>query len=540
MSPHQTLQQALAYHRVGRLPEAEALYRALLHTQPAHAEANHHLGMLLGQVGQIAISLPYLKAALDADPAQEYYWRAYAETLLASGQAKAAHTLLQKAVQNGFKSPAVQALRQQVKAAVQAKPTKVAAPTPTPDETSQIFALFNAKRYWEVEHRSRLLLEQYPDSGFFWNTLGTALMMQGKDSLPTLRKATEFSPTDASAHSNLSSVLRELGQLDAARASCLKALEIDPNLAEAYANWVNIVFKEYLHTNTKNSENSELKRTLPSSSCGKTLHCAPHVQNEDMISVIICSINDKKFAAVSRMYEELLANTPFEIIRIGDAQSLCEGYNRGLRQSKGDLLIFSHDDIKIISPDFNCKLRRHLADYDLIGIAGTTHLIKGSWLSAGWPYQRGWVTHPMQSEEGDVHFVLSIFGVWSSVAENIQAVDGLFFAVRRQVAEQIQFDETTFDNFHFYDLDFSYRAYLAGYKLAVCNDLKIIHDSTGNFNSTWASYAEKFYKKHNATLPSTVANEKKFPSTGIQFTTQEQIIDFCNFFILTSNLPQPD
>ena len=122
MSLPQTLQQARAYHRAGRLPEAEALYRAVLQTQPAHAEANHHLGLLLAQVGQVVAALPYLKAALDADPAPEQHWRAYAEALLASGQAKAAHSLLQKAVQNGFKSPTIQALRQQIKAVVQKKP----------------------------------------------------------------------------------------------------------------------------------------------------------------------------------------------------------------------------------------------------------------------------------------------------------------------------------------------------------------------------------------------------------------------------------
>ena len=229
MSLPQTLQQALAYHQAGCLPQAAALYRAILQAQPTHAEANYHLGMLLGQV---IIALPYLKAALDADPAQEHYWCAYAETLLASGQAKTAHNLLQKAEQNGFKSPAIQALRQQAKAAAQA---------PTAEETSQLLALFNAGQIEQTENRARWLVERYPISGFVWKVLGAAMARQGKECLSVLKKATELSPDDANAHSNLGAVLRGLGQFDGALVSTRRALEIQPNFAEAHNNLGNIL-----------------------------------------------------------------------------------------------------------------------------------------------------------------------------------------------------------------------------------------------------------------------------------------------------------
>jgi len=37
-------------------------------------------------------------------------------------------------------------------------------------------------------------------------------------------------------------------------------------------------------------------------------------------------------------------------VRIPDARSLAEGYNRGLRRARGDLLLFSHDDVRIVTP----------------------------------------------------------------------------------------------------------------------------------------------------------------------------------------------
>jgi protein O-GlcNAc transferase len=82
----QALQQAISHHRAGRLPDAERLYRAILQTQPHHPDANHNLGLLAAQVGKFAAALPFLKIALEANPAQGQYWLSYAETLLKVGQ----------------------------------------------------------------------------------------------------------------------------------------------------------------------------------------------------------------------------------------------------------------------------------------------------------------------------------------------------------------------------------------------------------------------------------------------------------------------
>jgi protein O-GlcNAc transferase len=46
-----SLQQAIAHHKAGRLQEAEQFYRATLQVQPDHPEANHNLGVLVGQLG---------------------------------------------------------------------------------------------------------------------------------------------------------------------------------------------------------------------------------------------------------------------------------------------------------------------------------------------------------------------------------------------------------------------------------------------------------------------------------------------------------
>ncbi len=111
---------------------------------------------------------------------------------------------------------------------------KVAAPTTA--ERNQLVALFNAGRHAELEARTRLLLERYPDSGFAWKVLGATLQIQGKDSLLALQKSTELLPNDAEAHYNLGNTFKELGRPNEAEASYRRALQINPDFAMAHSN----------------------------------------------------------------------------------------------------------------------------------------------------------------------------------------------------------------------------------------------------------------------------------------------------------------
>ncbi|MGD0138220.1 MAG: glycosyltransferase [Tepidisphaeraceae bacterium] len=216
-----------------------------------------------------------------------------------------------------------------------------------------------------------------------------------------------------------------------------------------------------------------------------------------MFSVIVCSIDSKRFASVKAMYEGVFHGVDWELVGIHDARSLAEGYTRGIAQSKGDKLIFSHDDIDIFSPDAPRRLERHLSNFDIVGIAGTTLLKYAAWAFSGPPYVFGQMAGP--GEAGKVQ--IRIIGAPFPVIRDIQAIDGVFMAARRSVFPKITFDAATFDGFHLYDLDFSYCAFRAGLRLAVVNDICIYHASGGKFDQTWSHYAEKFYKKWLAGAP---------------------------------------
>jgi hypothetical protein len=234
-------------------------------------------------------------------------------------------------------------------------------------------------------------------------------------------------------------------------------------------------------------------------------------------SVIICSIDSAKFTAAEQMYRRLLGDSA-QIIRIPDARGMCEGYNRGIDQSTGELLIFSHDDVEILSPDFAQKLQKHLQTFDMVGLAGTTRLCGGAWVIAGPPYVFGQVAEP--TPEGD--YAMQFFGGSGPVVGGIEAVDGLMFAVRRAVVEKVRFDES-FDSFHLYDLDFSASVGAAGFRLAVARDIWSLHSSAGKFDQRWQFYASKFEQKWAARLkPKT---NRPFHNAIVRVRTKDEIVE---------------
>lgn len=335
-----------------------------------------------------------------------------------------------------------------------------------------------------------------------------------------------------------------------------------------------------------------------------------------MISVICCSNNADKTAATKALYANALAGEEYELVIIDDAKSMCEGYNRGVAQSKGGILIFSHNDAGPLRP-CGTKLRRHLRDFDIIGGAGTRRLDGPMWFTAGPPHVHGQVLNVCppapnigvdlaqtpqglviakvqpgsQAESsgalvGDLvthvghiainnpaHFSqlvieslnarqtialgykrpgfgtkqiyldftagvpvlqmynLSAFGVFAPITGGIQAIDGFFMACNRDAALRITFNEQDCNGFHMYDVDWSFRAYRAGLKIGVANDLCLGHASTGGYaDGKWKPAADKWMAKYGNQLASHkqlqyCLTSAFFPSLDEAVLMMEELVD---------------
>lgn len=272
----QSLQQAIAHHLAGRLQEAGALYQSILQLQPAHAEANHNMGVVAAESKQLAEALPYFLAALEAEPAHGPYWLSYINALIQAGQLDAAREVLSIASQQGLRGDEVEALSAFLRVettlevhinssnrhALNSTPDAVQVAkqssaiegkknastsdnsatlqdeTPTLKEINSVLALFNHGQHPEAATLAQSMVTRYPLHGFGWNVLGASFKQMGRsaDALLPLQKATALSPEDAYAHGNLGATLKDLGRLDEAEVSLRRALDIHSDFAEAHLN----------------------------------------------------------------------------------------------------------------------------------------------------------------------------------------------------------------------------------------------------------------------------------------------------------------
>jgi len=268
----QALQKAVEAHKVGKLQDAEVLYRAILQSQPKHPDANHNLGVMAVSLNKTEAAIPLFKIALEANPTQGQFWLSYVDALIKEKEFDSAISALEQGKKRGLTGEKVDLLEaqlssifsiqkqqsllknknpivtQQRKKTTKKKDKKNNTPrhlinlnqpkNPPQIELNTPLEHYKKGQYDLAQHLATTLTQQYPNHPFGWKLLGASSKEIGKlqDSLIANQKVLEISPNDAEAHSNLGSTLQALGRLEEAETSYKKAIAIKPDLAEAHSN----------------------------------------------------------------------------------------------------------------------------------------------------------------------------------------------------------------------------------------------------------------------------------------------------------------
>ena len=122
----QALQQGVAAHKEGKLQDAERLYRAILESQPKHADANHNLGVIAVSVDKADVALPLFKTALEANPKIEQFWLSYIDALIKEQHFENAKQVCKQAKVQGVAEEKLSVLKTQLKPTAQVNETKFA------------------------------------------------------------------------------------------------------------------------------------------------------------------------------------------------------------------------------------------------------------------------------------------------------------------------------------------------------------------------------------------------------------------------------
>jgi GT2 family glycosyltransferase len=233
-------------------------------------------------------------------------------------------------------------------------------------------------------------------------------------------------------------------------------------------------------------------------------------------SVVVCSADRARQLECTEAYNRAFAAETFELIRIDNPPSLAAGYNRGLESAHGEFVVFTHDDAWPISDGAADRLAAHLADCDVVGIAGATLAMNGFWGFCGQPHTHGHVVTPAS---GSTWVDVLIWGAEAPRILGAKLLDGCFIAARRRVAADLGFDAATFDGFHLYDADFSLRANAAGLAVAVVADVTVFHRSVGEFGAEWQRYNEKFLVRHRRLLDNAEPRPRRCARIGFRNAT---------------------
>jgi hypothetical protein len=338
--------------------------------------------------------------------------------------------------------------------------------------------------------------------------LGHAARRMGEwgEATEVYREAQARAPASAEAAFYLGVALGEAGFHAAAAEAFLCAVLLQDDSREAYAHLL-----------------TSLRAALPAGVEQDGVETVPLVTADArLVSFIICSVDRSRFARVCADIARVMAGMRWEIVDVHDASSLAEGYERGAAKAAGELLVFCHDDLEILDPCFGPRLAAHLARCDLVGVAGTRRLEGPAWSWSGPPHNQGWVAEP--SREGEA-IRLCVYGLGPALIDGMQALDGVLLAMHRSVLERVRFDAQRFRGFHFYDLDFSYRAHRTGLRVAVARDLLLLHASSGVADPNWASDAETFLE----TFPELPRGTRPEAGTyfGVDLDGRDEALRFC-------------
>ncbi len=187
------------FRNLGKLKDAEILYRKAIKINPNFAEAYSNLGSVLSELGELQEAEYLLRKAIELNPDLADANYNIGTILIDLGKSKEAELFLRKAI------------------------------------------------------------EVNPDFADAHVNLGNILKDLGKlqEAELSQRKAIELNPDYAEAHSNLGNVLLDLGKIKEAELSQRKAIELNPNYADAY--W-NLALLQLLQGDYKNGlENYEFR-----------------------------------------------------------------------------------------------------------------------------------------------------------------------------------------------------------------------------------------------------------------------------------------
>ena len=224
-----------------------------------------------------------------------------------------------------------------------------------------------------------------------------------------------------------------------------------------------------------------------------------------MISVIICSINK----GLAQQVQKNIAATigvVWEFVVIENTvspKSLTEVYNVGASKAKYDVLLFVHEDVLFQTKNWGEKLLNYFEkdnSLGLIGIAGSKYKssVPSGWFSGIEALDCCNILHV---DSNDQKLPMYFNPAPGTRTQDVVVLDGVLLCCKKNVWQQVKFDETLLKGFHLYDIDFSFRV-AQKFKVIVSFEIDLIHlTEGGNFGDDWVNNTMLWHSEKQSSLP---------------------------------------
>lgn len=181
---------------------------------------------------------------------------------------------------------------------------------------------------------------------------------------------------------------------------------------------------------------------------------------KEKIAFIICSNNETYLQECLNYlsFLEVPEGMETEVIRVGDAKSMAEGYQSAMRESNAKYKVYLHQDVFILNRQFIRDVRRIFTEhpeYGLLGVIGSSRQIENA------VYWDKWDTGMADTCDSwrSVHLCME---TTADVTETV-AVDGMLMITQYDVDWRTDLEI----GFDFYDISQSEEFKKAGYRIGV-------------------------------------------------------------------------
>lgn len=266
MTLNQALEKANEAYKNGDFDAATRLYERIIQIEPNHPDANHNMGSILADIGDLEKALSFFKTALESNFSFAHFWFSYINALYRAGRYNESMSLLTIARTKGCKGKAFDDLEEKLNSFEIKLEIKIEqlmelvsqGETATVLEASEhllkvipnslnllsVVSLANqkARNFDAAVENYKHILNIMPDNAEAYNNMGNIFKTQGKleDAINAYTKAIALRPNFFMAFYNMGTVLKEQGKLEKAIKAYQNVLAIKADFVQAFNNIGNI------------------------------------------------------------------------------------------------------------------------------------------------------------------------------------------------------------------------------------------------------------------------------------------------------------